>query len=327
MFEHVWRRRAATALLIGVLATAVGASAAEIVPAGAAQPATGNGSVLRAVNPIRILETRGGSTGGPTGVAAAAPLGAGETMQLLVSGATGQGGVVVPSNLVGAVLNVTVVNATANSFVRIYPCDGAVPASSTLNPAPGVVGYNSAFVALSADGKVCIYNNSGTVDVVVDVTGVQVALDSALQPSPLRIDMADFRIVEGKVALLPGQGLGNATVPTDPDFPGTACYIAPVDLPTGSVLQAAHVFAKEGNPGAANIRATLSSRAFGSSTGATTVGSLDNQTGTTFDADLDLTLSGVSGHATDATRVYDLVVCIGINDLLMGARVDFTLAA
>jgi hypothetical protein len=320
-------RRVVTALLVGALSLAVGVIVHEGTGAGAAQPGADRGSVMRAINPIRILDSRGGDTGGPTGVATIAPLGAGETLQLQVSGATGQRGVVVPANLVGAMLNVTAANATANSFIRVYPCDGAVPASSTLNPTPGVVGYNSALVALSADGKVCIYNNSGSVDLIVDVTGVQVALDSALTSSPMRIDAADFRLVEGKTGWLAGAGLIDLTAPPDPGFPSDACFAAPVRVPKGGVLQSVHVFAREGLPGAANITGSLSSRVFGSTSGGSTIGTLDNHSGTTFDTDLDLTLTGVSGHAFDTDRAYELRVCINVADVLMGARIDYTMAS
>ncbi len=128
--------------------------------------------VVEPVTPCRILETRNApGTNGPTG-APAAPLTGGQTLTLQVAGATGQGGCAIAGGLVGAVLNITAVNASADTFLTVFPCDATRPNASTLNPFPGRISFNSASVRLSATGTVCIYNNGGTVDVIADVTGI-----------------------------------------------------------------------------------------------------------------------------------------------------------
>jgi hypothetical protein len=69
-------------------------------------------------------------------------------------------------------MNVTTVNATATSFLTIWPADAAQPLASNLNwvagspPTP-----NKVDVKLSADGRIKLFNNGGTVDVLADIVG------------------------------------------------------------------------------------------------------------------------------------------------------------
>jgi len=75
----------------------------------------------------------------------------------------------IPSDAVGVVVNVTVLNATApDTFLTLYPTGAGMPNASTINPQPNQVAFNAATVLLG-DGTFEIYNYSGTVDVIVDV--------------------------------------------------------------------------------------------------------------------------------------------------------------
>ncbi len=85
-----------------------------------------NGSQFIAVPPARILDTRT-STGGHPGA-----LGAGQTLNLAVAG---QGGVA-SSGASAVVMNVTATDATAASFLAVYP-GTSNPGSSNLNVYPG----------------------------------------------------------------------------------------------------------------------------------------------------------------------------------------------
>ncbi len=155
-----------------ILASALAAALLSQVAISDAAPSSGVRSVTETIAPCRILETRGAGFGGPTG-APQAPIGAGQTLTLQVTGAAGQGGCTIGAGLTGAVLNITAVNATLDTFLTAYPCDAAArPNASTLNPFPGRITFNSAVVDLSATGTVCIYNNGGAVDVLADVTGI-----------------------------------------------------------------------------------------------------------------------------------------------------------
>lgn len=110
------------------------------------------------VQPARIMDTRSG--------ACLTRLGPGETRYVAVAG---QGGV--PAGSAGAVaLNVTATNATASTYLTLWPSDQPRPTSSSLNVVAGTV-PNMVTVGLGADGRVALYNFAGTVDVIVDVAG------------------------------------------------------------------------------------------------------------------------------------------------------------
>jgi outer membrane protein assembly factor BamB len=120
---------------------------------------TGDGFV--ALAPSRILDTRTG-TGAP-----AAKLGPGSAVTLQV---TGQGGV--PAAGVSAVvLNVTVTEPTAGSFLTAWPGGEARPLTSNLNYVAGQTVPNLVLVKVGAGGQVSLFNSSGSTHVVADVAG------------------------------------------------------------------------------------------------------------------------------------------------------------
>jgi hypothetical protein len=122
------------------------------------------GGVFQSVGPTRILDTRNG-TGGID-----KPLGAQQSISLLVAGNTGNNGVP-PSGATAVVLNVAVVSPTKASFLTVYPDGESVPTASNLNFTPGETTSNLVVVPLGADGKVDFYNNAGSTQVVADIFG------------------------------------------------------------------------------------------------------------------------------------------------------------
>jgi hypothetical protein len=118
---------------------------------------TGPEGMFNPLSPVRLLDTRSG--GGPVGP--------GQTINLQV---TGRGGV--PASGVSAVvLNVTVTNPTASSFLTVWPAGTSQPLASNLNFVAGQTVPNRVFVKVGAGGQVSIFNLGGTSDVVVDVNG------------------------------------------------------------------------------------------------------------------------------------------------------------
>ena len=113
------------------------------------------------LTPARILDTRIG-LGAP-----AAPLGAGATLALQV---TGRGGV--PAGGVSAVVvNVTVTGPTAPSYLTAWPAGEALPPTASLTYLAGQTVPNLVVVKVGADGKVNVRNNAGSTHVVADVAG------------------------------------------------------------------------------------------------------------------------------------------------------------
>jgi hypothetical protein len=107
--------------------------------------------------PFRLLDTRNG--GGPVGP--------GQSITLQV---TGQGGV--PATGVSAVvLNVTVTDTTAPSYLTVWPAGTSRPLASNLNFTAGQTVPNRVMVKVGSGGQVNIFNFSGSTDVVVDVGG------------------------------------------------------------------------------------------------------------------------------------------------------------
>src|SRR5262249_139843 len=69
------------------------------------------------------------------------------------------------------VLNVTVTNTSASSFLTVFPTGGALPLASNLNWVAGQTVPNRVMIEMGAGGQVSIFNLAGSVDVVVDLNG------------------------------------------------------------------------------------------------------------------------------------------------------------
>ncbi len=114
-----------------------------------------------AVAPQRICDTRHGLG------SERRPLGPGETLAVQIAGRGG-----VPAGGVLAVaVNVTSVNPSEPGFFSVFPSDAATTGSSTLNPWPGRAVPNMAIVGVGPDGRIGVFNASGTTDCIVDVMG------------------------------------------------------------------------------------------------------------------------------------------------------------
>ena len=116
------------------------------------------------ITPVRILDTREGAA---ALAGSKEPWGALETRTVAAAGLG-----TIPADAVGVVVNVTVLNATASdTFLTLFPTGTSMPNASTINPQPGEVAFNAATVLLGGDeGTFEVYNYSGTVDVIIDVT-------------------------------------------------------------------------------------------------------------------------------------------------------------
>ncbi len=142
-----------------------------------------------ALTPARLLDTRdpGQPRPGPT-----------STTDLTVTGVGG-----VPATGVSAVvLNVTATDATAATFVTVYPSGNPRPVASNLNVVAGQTVPNLVTVAVGVDGKVSLYNHQGALQLVVDVEGwyggAGAPAGAAFVPSGPR-RLLDTRIAGGPV--------------------------------------------------------------------------------------------------------------------------------
>jgi hypothetical protein len=108
--------------------------------------------------PKRILDTRAPGD---------RPLGHSEARDVQVTG----GGGVPAAGVTSVVVNVTVDAPTTPGYLSLSPSGGPAPDVSNLNFVAGQTVPNLVTVPVGTDGKVRIFNSSGTTHVIVDVAG------------------------------------------------------------------------------------------------------------------------------------------------------------
>ncbi len=166
-------------------------------------------SGLQTVVPTRVLDTRSG-LGAPR-----ARVGAGGVLTVELAGRAG-----IPATGVSAVVvNLTGVAPTNNTFVTVWPAGATRPGTSTLNATRGVVTPNLAVATVGTGGRVSLYNQTGSIDLVADVVAWFPSSAAYRATTPARI--LDTRLGLGAPAGLgPGaqvavQVAGRGGVPTN----------------------------------------------------------------------------------------------------------------
>ncbi len=163
---------------VGVLArtrwTGIGAIAAILVGAGGLLTASAGSPAVAAsfvpITPCRLLDTRPATLVGTRNT----PLGNAQTFATAAWGTNGA--CTIPTGATALSLNVVAVNGTSASYLTVFPADAPLPLSSNLNWTAGAPPTpNAVTVSLAADGRVSFYNNSGNVDLAVDIVGYYVA--------------------------------------------------------------------------------------------------------------------------------------------------------
>lgn len=145
------------AFAVGSLVAVVAASSID-APAARATDAVGTtGSTYFPLTPVRLFDTRTNGT----------PLGALDVRTVALAGVAG-----VPADVTTVILNVTVVDGTAASYLTVYPDGVGRPGTSNLNWTAGQAATpNLVTVEVGSDGLVDFYNAHGSVDVVADLEG------------------------------------------------------------------------------------------------------------------------------------------------------------
>jgi hypothetical protein len=117
------------------------------------------------IAPCRLIDTRPGAAVGTI----RAPIG---ERQTVVIGAVGSNGACnIPSGITAIDVNLTALNVTApRTFLTAYPAGDPRPAASQLNPTSTAgVTSNSTSITLSAGGQFALYNDAGSVNVIIDI--------------------------------------------------------------------------------------------------------------------------------------------------------------
>jgi hypothetical protein len=116
------------------------------------------GRILSLDSPMRVVDTRlvGGPLAGPGS---------------RVHDFTEVDNAVSP-NVTGLVLNATAVGATAPTFMTLFPAGEALPNASNLNVVPGGATPNLAVARLNGQDDLSVWNQSGSVEYLLDVTAL-----------------------------------------------------------------------------------------------------------------------------------------------------------
>lgn len=127
---------------------------------------SGERAIVTPIAPCRLIDTRPEHAVGPR----TSPLGPAETITLDAHGANGDCNI--PPGATGLSLNVTAVDATAPTYLTVYPNGAPMPNASSLNPVPGGSPVPNAVITdIDGDGRFNVFNLAGSVHLIVDVNG------------------------------------------------------------------------------------------------------------------------------------------------------------
>jgi len=164
--------------------------------------AAGGGSYVP-LNPSRIADTRAGS-GAPY---AGSPLQANSSLIVQVTGV----GTVPASGVAAVMLNLTVTDTTAASYLAVYPQGTSQPGTSDLNWVASETVAHRALVPVSSSGQIVLYNRSGSAAVVVDVEGYFTSGGSGVAAGGLYIPIPSARLLDTRST---GVNLGDGVTMT-----------------------------------------------------------------------------------------------------------------
>jgi uncharacterized protein (DUF1501 family) len=122
---------------------------------------TDSSAGITAVTPSRLLDTRDG-----TGVTAPGPIPEGGAIDVVVAGRSST-----PATAAAVVMNLTVTEPTAPSFVTAWPAGADRPLAASANMVAGQTVSNLVVAQLGAGGAVSLFNRAGETHLVADVIG------------------------------------------------------------------------------------------------------------------------------------------------------------
>jgi hypothetical protein len=167
-----WIGRLALAAIVGVSSVAVAAGSPAGPQADADSPSLGAGGEYHPLAPARIFDSRNGiNDSAPLGVKPTSAQGATFDVDIL-----GQRGIPSdPADVLAVVANVTVVGASLDGFLSIYPTGARCRDCSLVNFAPGEAVPNLAVLGAGADGAWTVSMvtpaGAGSAHVLIDVFG------------------------------------------------------------------------------------------------------------------------------------------------------------
>jgi streptogramin lyase len=183
------------------------------------------------IGPGRILDSRT-TVGGWN-----APLAAGSERSLVVASGA------VPASASAVVLNVTVTEGSAGSYLKVWPTGWPSPVASNVNFAPGQTIPNLVTVQIGEQGRVSFANNVGSVHVVADLVGYY---DDGNGPGAGYTATTPTRFLDSRTATGGWSGRLAAASARDVDIVGGA---APALVPSSATAVVANVTATDSTAG------------------------------------------------------------------------------
>jgi hypothetical protein len=148
----------------------------------------------QSLTPVRLFDTRTGLGGVPK-----RPVAGGTSISVQVAGVDG-----IPPDATAVALNVTGVNATAATYVTVWPDGASRPLASNLNFSNGNARPNFDVVSIGGDGKVDFFNAAGNINLLADIAGYYTTAAGYIPLTPVRL--FDTRTGLGGVAKKPVAG-------------------------------------------------------------------------------------------------------------------------
>lgn len=244
-------RWAAVGAAVAVTLGAAGIGSYNLVNA---DVSSGDRPVYIPINPCRLLDTRSGDENvGPRDT----PINADETVTITAHGTPGEctGPSAIPTDATALAMNVTALNATSQTFLTFWG-EGPNPGTANLNPSPGQPPTpNAVNTPLSGTGTFNLYNERGTVNVVIDVNGYYAPHDHDDRYYTEEEADGRFLPIPDRIVLSPSEFVPYDQFDMTPEYqmPGlletSGCGTAPVSLPDGATIESITAIASNDNFG------------------------------------------------------------------------------
>jgi hypothetical protein len=118
----------------------------------------------------------------PIGVSAAGPVGPDSSITVQVAGVGG-----IPLDATGVIVTLTATDGTADTFVTATPTGKPRASTSVLNPGVAKAIANTITIGLGTNGRIDLYNHTGQVHLIADVTGYLVPKSPAIETGAIEL--------------------------------------------------------------------------------------------------------------------------------------------
>lgn len=130
---------------------------------------TNSAAQFTAIAPARVCDTRLGNPS--VQFCPKALVRGGQVLNIDVAGIAGIPAEGAPHAPLAIIANVTATAASANSFVTAYPGTAGRPNVSDLNVTRGVIATNLVVITVGSDGTISLFNDVGSLNLIVDILG------------------------------------------------------------------------------------------------------------------------------------------------------------